>query len=125
MKAIYEDLLQLDRPFYEIHEKNYDPLKAITNFWNHYSLVTVREYLCTLDLKCKTTETATENKIETLQQTLFFADILRALIAYFLMHSRQIDTGQIKLATLEANMEEIQLTKKINDFFQSINQPTI
>jgi len=125
MKAIYEDLLQLDRPFYEIHEKNYDPLKAITNFWNHYSLVTVREYLCALDLKCKTTETATENKIETLQQALFFADILRALIAYFLMHSSQFDTGQIKLATLEANMEEIQLTKKINDFFQSINQPTI
>jgi len=125
MKAIYDDLLQLDRPFYEIHEENYDPLKAIANFWNHYSLVTVREYLCALDLKCKTTETATENKIETLQQTLFFADILRALIAYFLMHSRQIDTGQIKLATLEANMEEIQLTKKISDFFQSINQPTI
>ncbi len=125
MKAIYEDLLQLDRPFYEIHEKNYDPLKAITNFWNHYSLITVREYLCALDLKCKTTETATENKIETLQQILFFADILRALIAYFLMHSRQIDTGQIKLPALEANMEEIQLTKKINDFFQSINQPTI
>lgn len=125
MKAIYEDLLQLDRPFYEIHEKNYDPLKAITNFWGNYSLVAIREYLYTLDLKCKTSETATENKIETLQQTLFFADILRALIAYFLMHSPQIDTGQIKLPALEANMEEIQLTKKINDFFQSINQPTI
>lgn len=123
MKAIYEDLLHFDRPFYEIHEDNYDPLKTISNFWNSYPLVTIREFLYALDLKCKTLGAATENKLEAVQQTLFLADILRALMAYFLTHSRQIDTGSIKLATLEANMEELQLTKKINDFFQSINQP--
>lgn len=92
MKAIYEDLLHLDRPFYEIHEDSYDPLKCI------------------------------ESKLEAVQQTLFLADILRALMAYFLTHSRHLDTTQIKLSTLEANMKELQLTKKINDFFQSINQ---
>ncbi len=123
MKAIYEDLLHLDRPFYEIHEDSYDPLKCIERFWDHYSLVTIRENLYALDLKCKTFGEATESKLESLQQTLFLSDILRALIAYFLTHSGQIDTGQLKLSTLEANMEELQLTKKINDFFQSINQP--
>ena len=122
MKAIYEDLLHLDRPFYEIHEEGYDPLKAIINFWDHYPLATIREFLYALDLKCKTLGAATENKLEAVQQTLFLADILRALMAYFLTHSRQIDVGRIKLSTLEANIEEIQLTKKINDFFQSINQ---
>ena len=117
MKAIYEDLLHLDRPFYEIHEDSYDPLKCIERFWDHYSLVTIRENLYALDLKCKTLGEATESKLESLQQTLFLSDILRALIAYFLTHSRQIDTGQLKLSALEANMEELQLTKKINDFF--------
>ncbi|MGE8430431.1 MAG: hypothetical protein ACN6O7_21315 [Sphingobacterium sp.] len=123
MKAIYEDLLQLDRPFYEIHEENYDPLKAIISFWDNYPLATIREFLYALDLKCKTIGIATESKLEAVQQTLFFADILRAIIAYFMTHRRQIDTSRIKLPTLEANMVEIQLTKKINDFFQSINHP--
>ncbi|HBW80280.1 MAG TPA: hypothetical protein DEF78_08620, partial [Sphingobacterium sp.] len=115
--------LHLDRPFYEIHEDSYDPLKCIENLWDHYSLVTIRENLYALDLKCKTLGEATESKLEALQQTLFLSDILRALIAYFLTHSRHLDTGQIRLSALEANLEEIRLTKKINDFFQSIDQP--
>ena len=122
MKAIYEDLLHLDRPFYEIREDSYDPLKCIESFWDNYPLATIREYLYVLDLKCKTLGVATENKLEAVQQTLFLADILRALMAYFLTHSRQIDTTQIKLSTLDLNIVELQLTKKINDFFQSINQ---
>ncbi len=122
MKAIYEDLLHLDTPFYEIHEDSYDPLKCIERFWDNYPLVTIREYLYALDLKCKTLGAAAESKLEALQQTLFLADILRALMAYFLIHSNQIDASAIKLSTLEANRKEIQLTKKINDFFQSINQ---
>lgn len=123
MKAIYEDLLHFDRPFYEIHEDSYDPLKCIESFWGNYPLATIRENLYALDLKCKTLRTASESKLEAVQQTLFLADILRALMAYFLTHSRHLDTSQVKLSTLEANLEEIQLTKKINDFFQSINQP--
>lgn len=123
MKAIYEDLLHLDRPFYEIHEDSYDPLKCIESFWNSYPLATIREYFYAMDLKCKTLGTDTESKLEAVQQTLFLADILRAFIAYFLTHTNQIDTGQITLSTLEANMEEIRLTRKIHDFFQSINQP--
>ncbi|TWI20011.1 hypothetical protein [Sphingobacterium siyangense] len=123
MKAIYEDLLYLDTPFYEIHEDNYDPLKCIESFWDNYPLVTIRENLYALDLRCKTLGEVTESKLEAVQQTLFLADVLRALIAYFLTHSRQIDTSQIRLSTMEANMKEIQLTKQINDFFQSINPP--
>ncbi|WP_286883792.1 MULTISPECIES: hypothetical protein [Sphingobacterium] len=123
MKAIYEDLLHLDRPFYEIHEDSYDPLKCIESFWGNYPLATIRENLYALDLKCKTLRTASESKLEAVQQTLFLADILRALMAYFLTHSRHLDTSQVKLSTLDLNMEEIRLTKKINDFFQSINQP--
>ncbi|MGJ1193436.1 hypothetical protein [Sphingobacterium siyangense] len=122
MKAIYEDLLHLDTPFYEIHEDSYDPLKCIESFWDNYPLVTIRENLYALDLRCRTLGEATESKLDAVQQTLFLADILRALMAYFLTHSRQIDTSQIRLSTLEANMKEIQLTKQINDFFQSINQ---
>jgi hypothetical protein len=122
MKAIYEDLLHLDRPFYEIHEDSYDPLKCIENFWDNYSQVSIREYLYALDFKCKILETVAESKLEAVQHTLFLADVLRALIAYFLVHSRHLDTTQIKLSTLDANMEELQLTQKISDFFQSINQ---
>ncbi|HAU54367.1 MAG TPA: hypothetical protein DCW66_14455 [Sphingobacterium sp.] len=123
MKAIYEDLLHLERPFYEIYEDSYDPLKCIESFWDNYPLVTIRENLYALDLRCKTLGEVTESKLEAVQQTLFLADVLRALIAYFLTHSRQIDTSQIRLSTMEANMKEIQLTKQINDFFQSINPP--
>ncbi|MGJ1403363.1 hypothetical protein ACR79N_08330 [Sphingobacterium siyangense] len=122
MKAIYEDLLHLDTPFYEIHEDNYDPLKCIESFWDNYPLVTIRENLYALDLRCRTLGEATESKLDAVQQTLFLADILRALMAYFLTHSRHLDTTQIKLSTLGASMEELQLTKQINDFFQSINQ---
>lgn len=121
MKAIYEDLLHLDRPFYEIHEGNYDPLKAITNFWDNYSLTAIREYLYALDLKCRTLGSVVKNKLEDVKQTLLLADILRALMAYFLTHSRNIDIHEIKLSKLEENLKEIQLTKKISDFFQSIN----
>lgn len=125
MKAIYEDRLHLDRPFYEIHVDSYDPLKCIESFWDRYALATIREYLYALDLKCKTIGLAPESKLDALQQTLFLADIMRAMVAYFLTHSYHIDTAQIKLSTLEANMHEIQLTKKISDFFQSINQPNL
>ncbi|PUV22898.1 hypothetical protein [Sphingobacterium athyrii] len=121
MKTIYEDLLHLDRPFYEIHEDSYDPLKCIESFWDNYPLATIREYFYALDLKCQTLRSVAKNKPEPVKQTLSLADILRALMAYFLIHSRQIDTDQIKLSTLEVNMQEIQLTKKIHDFFQSIN----
>ncbi|HAT92367.1 MAG TPA: hypothetical protein DCS36_08225, partial [Sphingobacterium sp.] len=96
---------------------------CIESFWDNYSLVTTREYLYALDFKCKNLETATESKLEAVQQTLFLADVLRALIAYFLTHSRHLDTTQLKLSTLEANMKELLLTKQINDFFQSINPP--
>ncbi len=125
MKTIYEDLLHLDRPFYEIHEDSYDPLKCIERFWGNYALATIRENLYALDLRCRTLGEASESKLEALQQTLFLSDILRALIAYFLTHSPHLDTSAIKLSTLEANRKEIQLTKKINDFFQSINQPNL
>ena len=125
MKAIYEDLLHLDRPFYEIHEDSYDPLKCIESFWDNYPLATIRENLYALDLRCRTLGEATESKLEARQQTLFLSDILRALIAYFLTHSRHLDTTQVKLSTLDLNMEEIRLTKKISDFFQSINQPNL
>ncbi len=123
MKAIYEDLLHLDTPFYEIHEDSYDPLKCIERFWDNYPLVTIRENLYALDLRCRTLGEATESKLDAVQQTLFLADMLRALIAYFLMHSRQFAINEIRLSTLEINMQEIQLTKKISDFFQSINPP--
>ncbi|MGJ1334574.1 hypothetical protein [Sphingobacterium siyangense] len=123
MKAIYEDLLHLDRPFYEIHEDSYDPLKCIESFWGNYPLATIRENLYALDLRCRTLGEATESKLDAVQQTLFLADMLRALIAYFLMHSRQFAINEIRLSTLEINMQEIQLTKKISDFFQSINPP--
>lgn len=121
MKPIYEDLLHFDRPFYEIHEDNYHPVKAITNFWDNYSLTAIREYLYALDLKCQTLGSVVKNKPEAAKQTLFLADILRALMAYFLTHSHNIDIREIKLSKLEENLEEIQLTKKNNDFFQSIN----
>ncbi|WP_312482388.1 hypothetical protein, partial [Sphingobacterium multivorum] len=102
---------------------SYDPLKCIESFWDNYPLVSIREYLYALDFKCKNLETAAESKLEAVQQTLFLADILRALMAYFLTHSRHLDTTQIKLSTLDLNRKELQLTKKINDFFQSINPP--
>ncbi len=121
MKQMYANLLQLDRPFYEVHEDGYDPLLSIVRFWDGYPLAAIREYLIALNRALADGGTAVHTKNETINHAIFCADVLRVLIAYFLTHSRNIDVRTINLSKLEANDQEIKLTKKIHDFFQRIN----
>lgn len=123
MKQMYANLLLLDRPFYEIHEDNYDPLIAVKSFWDSYPLAALREYFINLERTVADYSLSPQMKSEKIDQTLLFADLLRVLIAYCLIHGHNIDLRVLNISTLQANKEELLLTKKIHDFFQFINQP--
>lgn len=116
MRSNYAHLILLDLVIYETHRSGYNPVKNVQDFWDKYSLSAIHEHI--LALQSQKHNVKKKYGIDRL--STFSIDLLRTLIAYFMMHVDKADLGKVEIA-MAMNMEELKMTKKISDFFQSVH----
>lgn len=112
MKSNYAHLILLDMVIYETDREEYDPIQNVQNFWEKYSLSTIHEHIVALQPDVDNTE----GNCSIDQLSTFSVDILRIMIAYFMMHMDKVDLGKVQIST-SVNEEELAITKRISDFF--------
>lgn len=102
---------------YETHKEEYDPIQNVQNFWEKYSLNTIHEHIVALQPDVDNTE----GNCSIDQLSTFSVDILRTMIAYFMMHMDKVELGKVQIST-SVNEEELAITERISDFFQRVSQ---
>lgn len=117
MRSNYAHLILLDMVIYETHKEGYDPIKNVQDFWERYTLSTIHEHIVALQPIANNTE----KKYSIDQLSTFSVDLLRTLIAYFMMHMDNVDLGKVQIS-MAVNEEELKTTKKISDFFLAVSQ---
>jgi len=115
MKSNYAHLLLLDMVIFETHQSGYDPVGNVQDFWGKYSLSTIQNYIIALQPNTSDKEKGNPKLTE------FSVELLRILIAYFMIHMTQLDFDKVSIS-LEVNKETIDTSKAISDFFNRISQ---
>ncbi|WP_333576958.1 hypothetical protein [Sphingobacterium sp.] len=119
MKRILVLQFAFDWMIYDVHKIDYDPIKEIEAFWNHYAL----DAICANILQLLSTYLdggAGENRLLKDEEMQEFAIALyRALIAYCIVNHRNIDLNKMQLsAEAKARIgKELELSKKVAEFF--------
>ena len=116
MRSIYAHLILLDLVIYETHRSGYDPVKNVQDFWDKYPLSTIQDYIAALQPNIRDNENLKGNP----QLSEFSVELLRVLIAYFMIHTNQLDLGKVSIS-LEVNKETIDTSKAISDFFHRVS----
>ncbi len=101
---------------FETHHSGYDPVKNVQNFWEQYPLSAVQDYIVALQPETSDKENLKGNS----QLSEFSVELLRVLIAYFMIHMTQLDLGKVSIS-LEVNKETIDTSKAISDFFNRVS----
>ena len=114
MKSNYAHLVLLDMVIFETHQSGYDPVKNVQNFWEQYPLIAIQDHI--VALQPDTVDKEKDNP----QLSEFSIELLRTLIAYFMIHARQMDVGKVSIS-IEVNKEEIATSKAISDFFRRVS----
>lgn len=116
MRSNYAHLILLDLVIYETHISGYDPVKNVQDFWERYPLRTIQDYLAALQPDPAGNKKMRGNP----QLSEFSVELLRVLIAYFMIHMTQLDLGKVSIS-LEVNKETIDTSKAISDFFNRVS----
>ena len=116
MKSNYAHLVLLDMVSFETHHSGYDPVKNVQNFWEQYPLSAIQDYIVALQPETSDKENLKGNS----QLSEFSVELLRVLIAYFMIHMTQLDLGKVSIS-LEVNKETIDTSKAISDFFNRVS----
>ena len=116
MRSNYAHLILLDLVIYETHRSGYDPVKNVQDFWDKYPLSTIQDYIAALQPNIRDNENLKGNP----QLSEFSVELLRVLIAYFMIHTNQLDLGKVSIS-LEVNKETIDTSKAISDFFHRVS----
>ena len=113
-----------DRMIYDVHKVDYDPIKDIEAFWNHYALDAISANILKL-MSTYLDGDAGENRLLKDKEMQGFATALyRALIAYCIVNHRNIDLRKMQLSA-EAKKrigKEIELSKKVAEFFGRLSE---
>ena len=116
MRSNYAHLILLDLVIYETHRSGYDPLKNVQDFWDKYPLSTIKDHIVVLHPDTVDNEKMRDNP----QLSEFSVELLRVLMAYFMIHTIQLDLGKVSIS-VEVNKETIDTSKAISDFFNRIS----
>ncbi len=116
MRSNYAHLVLLDLAIYETHRSGYDPVKNVQDFWDKYPLSTIKDYIVVLHPNTVDNEKMSGNP----QLSEFSVELLRVLIAYFMIHMTQLDLGKVSIS-IEVNKEAIYTSKAISDFFHRVS----
>lgn len=122
MNQKYSNVLALELALYEIHDKGYDPIQKITDFWEKYDLISIQN---TINLLLKNhTDTNYMNEIYVVShKQVFSADLFRLLVAYFMAHTNPVAIDNIDISdaeTTQISRQELSITKRIHEFFGRI-----
>ncbi|HAL51993.1 MAG TPA: hypothetical protein DCP78_07150 [Sphingobacterium sp.] len=113
-----------DRMIYDVHKVDYDPIKEIEAFWNHYALDAISANIIQL-LSTYLDGSRGENRLLKDEEIQEFAIALySALIAYCIVNHRHIDLSKMQLsAEAKARIEkELELSKKVAEFFGRLSK---
>ncbi|WP_286766680.1 MULTISPECIES: hypothetical protein [Sphingobacterium] len=116
MRSNYAHLILLDLVIYETHRSGYDPVKNVQDFWDKYPLSTIKDYIVVLHPNTVDNEKMSGNP----QLSEFSVELLRVLVAYFMIHMTQLDFGKVSIS-VETNKEAIDISKAISDFFNRVS----
>lgn len=122
MNQKYSNVLALELALYEIHDKGYDPIQKIIDFWEKYDLISIQN---TINLLLKNhTDTNYMNEIYVVShKKVFSADLFRLLVAYFMTHTNPVSVDNIDISdaeTTQISRQELSITKRIHEFFGRI-----
>ena len=124
MKRILALQFAFDWMIYDDHKVDYNPIKEIEAFWNHYALETVSANILQL-LSTYLDGGAGVNRLLKDEEMQEFATALyRVLIAYSVANHRNIDLRKMQLSA-EAKKrigKEIELSKKVAEFFGRLSE---
>ncbi|WP_448139254.1 hypothetical protein [Sphingobacterium siyangense] len=109
---------------YDVHKVDYNPIKEIESFWNHYALEIISANTFQL-LSTYLVGGAGENglfKNEEMQE--FAIAMYRVLIAYCVVNHCDIDLRKMKLSAeaKERIGKELELSKKVAEFFGRLSK---
>ncbi|MGJ1405045.1 Uncharacterised protein [Sphingobacterium multivorum] len=113
-----------DWMIYDVHKVDYNPIKDIEAFWNHYALETVSANILQL-LSTYLDGGLGENRLLKDEEMQEFATALyRVLIAYCIVNHRNIDLRKMQLsAEAEERIgKELELSKKVAEFFSRLSK---
>lgn len=116
MKINYAHLVLLDLLIYETHRSGYDPVKNVQNFWEQYPSSVFKDYIIALQPHANDKENLKGNS----KLSEFSDELLRVLIAYFMIHMTPLDLDKVFIS-IEVNKEAIDTSKAISDFFNHIS----
>ncbi|WP_343570295.1 hypothetical protein [Sphingobacterium sp.] len=116
MRSNYAHLILLDLVIYETHRSGYDPVKNVQDFWDRYPLKEIQDYIVGSQPDTVDNEKMSVNS----QLSEFSIELLRVLIAYFMIHMTQLDLGKVSIS-VEVNKEIIDTSKAISDFFNRVS----
>ncbi|MFA4978759.1 hypothetical protein D3C81_1390230 [compost metagenome] len=124
MNRILALQLAFDLIIFDVHKDDYDPIKDIEAFWNHYALEVISANMLQL-LSTHLDGGTVENRLLKDEEMQEFATALnRVLIAYCIANHRHIDLSEIQLAAEAKDRigKELELSKKIVDFFGRLSE---
>ncbi|WP_286768235.1 MULTISPECIES: hypothetical protein [Sphingobacterium] len=124
MNGILALQLAFDLIIFDVHKDDYDPIKEIESFWNHYALETVSANILQL-LSTYLDGGVGENRLLKDEKMQEFATALyRVLIAYNVANYRHIDLRKMQLsAEAEERIgKELELSKKVAEFFSRLSK---
>lgn len=124
MKRILALQFAFDSMVYDVHQDDYDPVKEIEAFWNHYALDAISANIIQL-FSTYLDDGAGENrhlKDEEMQE--FATALYRVLIAYCIVNHRNIDLRKMQLsAEAEERIgKELELSRKVAEFFGRLSK---
>jgi len=124
MNRILALQLAFDLMIFDVHKIDYDPIKEVEAFWNHYALEIVSANILQL-LSTYLYGGAGENRLLKDEEMMEFAIALyRVLIAYCIVNHRHIDLRKMQLSA-EAKKrikKELELSKKVAEFFGRLSK---
>lgn len=124
MKGILALQFAFDWFIYEVHKADYDPIKEIETFWNHYALDAISANILQL-LSTYLDGGAGENRLLKDEEMQEFATALyRVLIAYCIVNHRHIDLRKMQLsAEAEERIgKELEFSRKVAEFFGRLSK---
>ncbi|WP_286801727.1 MULTISPECIES: hypothetical protein [Sphingobacterium] len=113
-----------DSLIYEVHNLDYNPIKEIEAFWNHYALEAISANILQL-LSTDLDGGAGENRLRKDEEMQKFATALyRVVIAYSVANYRHIDLSKMKLLVeaKERIGKEMELSRKVAEFFSRLSK---
>jgi len=122
MKRILALQFAFDQMIYDVHKDDYDPIKEIEAFCNHYALEIVSANILQL-LSTYLDGGAGVNRLLKDEEMQEFATALnRVLIAYSVANYRHADLSKMQLsAEAKARIgKELELSSKVADFFSRL-----